>query len=48
MKSWENLLGSYIYDVFPKIKELPTPGKIKDYNVEEVIKLKPNFVVTSN
>lgn len=48
MKSWEDLLGSYIGEVFPKIKELPTPGEMKDYNIEEVIKLKPDVIFASN
>lgn len=48
MKSWENLLGAYIADVFPKIRALPTPGEMKDYNIEAVMALEPDVIFASN
>ena len=48
MKSWKNLLGSYIADVFPEITTLPAPGEMREYNVEEVLALEPDVVFASN
>jgi iron complex transport system substrate-binding protein len=48
MKSWENLLGSYIADIFPKVKTLPTPGEMSEYNIEEVMALEPDVIFASN
>jgi iron complex transport system substrate-binding protein len=48
MKSWENLLGSYIADVFPKIGDLPAPGEMSEYNIEEVMSLAPDVIFASN
>lgn len=45
--NWDNLLGSYMKDVFPGIEKLPTPGTLEDCNVEEVAKLKPDLVIVA-
>lgn len=48
MKSWEDLLGSYAADVFPEIRTLPVPGEMAEYNMEEVLALKPDVIFASN
>ena len=48
MKSWENLLGSYVADVFPQIRDLPKPGEMRDYNIEAVMALEPDVIFASN
>lgn len=48
MKSWENLLGSYVADVFPDIRTMPAPGELKEANVEELMNLSPDVVFASN
>lgn len=48
MQSWENLLGSYIADIYPEISSLPTPGEMKEYNIEEVLALEPDVIIASN
>ena len=48
MNSWENLLGSYIRDIFPEIDDLPKPGEMKEYNIEEVMALEPDVIFASN
>jgi iron complex transport system substrate-binding protein len=48
MSDWEGLLGDYMKEVFPGIGKLPTPGTLKDANVEEIAKLNPDLVIVSN
>lgn len=48
LSDWESLLGGYVADVYPGIKDLPTPGKISELNVEAVASLKPDVVFVSN
>lgn len=47
-KNWEQDLGSYIKDVFPGVEKLPTPGDLKELNVEEIVALKPDVVIVAS
>ncbi len=46
--NWQKDLGSYMEDVFPGIDQLPTPGDLKDWNVEEIAALKPDVVIAAS
>ncbi|WP_075573020.1 ABC transporter substrate-binding protein [Megasphaera coli] len=46
--TWKNDLGSYIADIWPAIKDLPTPGTLKQPNVEEIAKLHPDIVIVAS
>lgn len=48
MTKWNNLLGSYMSDVFPGIEELPTPGDLEQWNVEEIAALEPDVVIAAS
>ena len=45
---WEKNLGTYINEVFPGISNLPTPGDLKEWNVEELGALKPDVVIAAS
>lgn len=47
-KNWESDLGDYMTSVFPGIEELPTPGDLKEWNVEELAALKPDVVIAAS
>ena len=45
---WQKDLGDYMLDVFPGIEDIPTPGDLTDWNVEELIELKPDVVIAAS
>ena len=45
---WNRNLGDYIADVWPGIRELPTPGTLKEPNIEEVAALEPDIVIAAS
>jgi iron complex transport system substrate-binding protein len=45
---WENDLGTYMRDVFPDIDNLPTPGDLTDWNVEQIAALQPDVVIAAS
>ena len=45
---WEKNLGSYMTDVFPGIEGLPTPGGLKEWNVENIASLNPDVVIAAS
>ncbi|MFV0481105.1 MAG: ABC transporter substrate-binding protein [Campylobacteraceae bacterium] len=48
LKGLEGRLGKGIYYIAPELKGLPTPGDLNSLNVEEVLLLKPDVVITTN
>lgn len=47
-KNWTSDLGDYMLDVFPGIEDLPLPGDLTDWNVEEVASLQPDVVIAAS
>lgn len=47
-KNWEKDLGDYMKDVFPGVESLPSPGDLKEWNVEEIAALKPDVVIAAS
>ena len=45
---WESDLGSYMTDVFPGIENLPTPGSLSEWNVEQIVDLQPDVVIAAS
>ena len=45
---WKSDLGEYMLDVFPGIEDVPTPGDLTDWNVEELAELKPDVVIAAS
>ena len=46
--NWMSDLGSYMTQVFPGIEDLPTPGTLSEWNVEEVAALQPDVVIAAS
>lgn len=46
-KDWEKDLGSYMKKVFPGIEMVATPGGLQEWNIEEILKLKPDVVIAA-
>lgn len=46
--TWQRDLGDYIADIWPAIKEMPTPGTLTQPNIEEIAKLKPDIVIVAS
>ena len=47
-EKWSKNLGSYIADIWPGIKELPTCGSLSAPNVEAVAALNPDVVIVAS
>ena len=45
---WQSDLGDYMLDVFPGIEDVTTPGDLTDWNVEELVELKPDVVIAAS
>lgn len=45
---WQSDLGDYMLDVFPGIEDVATPGDLTDWNVEELVELKPDVVIAAS
>lgn len=45
---WRKNLGNYMTDVFPGIESMPTPGGLKEWNVENIASLKPDVVIAAS
>ncbi|MCH4184298.1 MAG: ABC transporter substrate-binding protein [Eggerthellaceae bacterium] len=45
---WKSDLGDYMTTVFPGIENLPTPGGLTDWNVEQIAALKPDVVIAAS
>lgn len=46
--TWQRDLGDYIADIWPAIKDMPTPGTLTQPNIEEIAKLKPDIVIVAS
>lgn len=46
--SWKKNLGDYMTKVFPGIEELPTPGGLQEWNVEQIAALNPDVVIAAS
>ena len=47
-EKWSKNLGSYIADIWPEIKEMPTCGSLSAPNVEAVAALNPDVVIVAS
>lgn len=45
--SWKKNLGDYMTDVFPGIENLPMPGGLQEWNVEQIAALNPDVVIAA-
>ena len=48
MTKWESNLGSYMTDVWPEIADMPQPGSLSEWNVEEIVALEPDVVIAAS
>ena len=48
VEKWQGLLDNYIAKVYPRLKELPTPGGLNEINVEAIAALKPDVVFVAH
>ena len=48
LKDWEKLLFPGIKEIYPPIKNLPTPGTLTEVNMEELLKLNPDLVIVTH
>lgn len=48
LESWEKRLGKEYIRLMPNLKDMPTPGDLKELNAESVLSLKPDVVFTTN
>ena len=46
--SWKKNLGDYMNDVFPGIADMPMPGGLSEWNVEQIAALKPDVVIAAS
>ena len=46
--TWQRDLGDYIADIWPAIKDMPTPGTLTQPNIEEIAALKPDIVIVAS
>ena len=46
--SWKKNLGDYMLDVFPGIDQLPMPGGLDTWNVEQIAELNPDVVIAAS
>ena len=46
--TWQRDLGDYIADIWPAIKDMPTPGTLNQPNIEEIAALKPDIVIVAS
>jgi len=46
--SWKKNLGDYMNDVFPGIDQLPMPGGLQEWNVEQIAALEPDVVIAAS
>ncbi len=46
--SWQKNLGDYMNDVFPGIDQLPMPGGLDTWNVEQIAELNPDVVIAAS
>ena len=46
--SWKKNLGDYMTTVFPGIENLPMPGGLQEWNVEQIAELKPDVVIAAS
>lgn len=47
-KNWVSDLGTYMRDVFPGIDDVPTPGGLDEWNVEQIAALEPDVVIAAS
>lgn len=47
-EKWSTNLGSYIADIWPEIKDMPTCGTLSEPNVEAVAALEPDVVIVAS
>lgn len=45
MSGYVKSLGSYMDKYYPELAELPTPGNLKELNIEEIAALEPDLVI---
>ena len=45
---WENLVSPELGEIYPRLKELPTPGDLKTVNIEALSKLQPDVVLVTH
>ena len=45
---WKSDLGDYMTTVFPGIENLPTPGGLAEWNVEQIAALNPDVVIAAS
>ncbi len=45
---WQSDLGDYMTTVFPEIENIPTPGSLSEWNVEQIAALSPDVVIAAS
>ncbi len=48
VNKWQELVSPELGEIYPPLKKMPTPGDLKDINVEELVKLHPDVVIVTS
>lgn len=48
LQSWQKQLGENYINLAPNLKNLPTPGDLKNINYEQILKINPDVVIVAN
>jgi len=48
INKWQSLVSPTLGDIYPRLKELPTPGDLETVNIEALTKLNPDLVLVTH
>lgn len=48
INKWQNLISPSLGEIYPRLKELPTPGDLETVNIEALTKLNPDLVLVTH
>ncbi|WP_094607096.1 hypothetical protein SPSIL_030140 [Sporomusa silvacetica DSM 10669] len=48
INKWQSLISPTLGDIYPRLKELPTPGDLETVNIEALTKLNPDLVLVTH
>ncbi|HEY3425394.1 MAG TPA: ABC transporter substrate-binding protein [Negativicutes bacterium] len=48
INKWQNLISPSLGEIYPRLKELPTPGDLETVNIEALTQLNPDLVLVTH
>lgn len=48
VNKWQNLISPRLAEIYPNLKDLPTPGDLETVNIEALTKLNPDLVLVTH